>query len=200
MGFPGGLEVKASAWNSGSIPGSGRSPGEGNGNPLQYSCLENPMEGGAWWATVHGVTKSQTRLSNFTFTFIIMTNYWYRIAKTNITCKAIILQLKKKLTEKKMLVGHAFSQGYSKDRSLLLSCLPLLLATLLLWLVEAPLQSHGTFLCIFPLKPLCTSLWPGFPLLIKTPVIGLGPIPNPVWPNLHLIIPAKALFPDKSHS
>jgi len=44
------------------------SPGEGNGNPLQYSCLENPMDGGAWWATVHGVTKSQTRLSDFTFT------------------------------------------------------------------------------------------------------------------------------------
>ena len=47
----------------GSIPGSGRSPGEGNGNPLQYSCLENPMDGGAWWATVYG---SQT----FTFTFM----------------------------------------------------------------------------------------------------------------------------------
>ena len=49
--FPGGPEVKASAWNSGdpgSIPGLERSPGEGNGNPLQYSCLENPMEGGAW--------------------------------------------------------------------------------------------------------------------------------------------------------
>ena len=68
-GFPGGLEVKASASNSGdpgSIPGSGRSPGEGNGNPLQYSCLENPMDGGAWWATVHGVAKSRTRLSDFT--------------------------------------------------------------------------------------------------------------------------------------
>ena len=50
----------------GSIPGSGRSPGEGNGNPLQYSCLENPMDGGAWSASVHGVTKSQTRLSDFT--------------------------------------------------------------------------------------------------------------------------------------
>ena len=50
-GFPGGIEVKASAWNVGdpdSIPGSERSPGEGNGHPLQYSCLENPMEGGAW--------------------------------------------------------------------------------------------------------------------------------------------------------
>ena len=45
------------------------SPGEGNGNPLQYSCLEDPMDGGAWWATVHGVTKSWTRLSDFTFTF-----------------------------------------------------------------------------------------------------------------------------------
>ena len=69
----GGSEVKASACNAGalgSIPGSGRSPGEGNGNPLQYSCLENPMDGGAWWATVHGVAKSLTRLSYFTFTFV----------------------------------------------------------------------------------------------------------------------------------
>ena len=50
------------------VPESGRSPGEGNGNPLQYSCLENPMDGGAWWATVHGVAKSRTQLSDFTFT------------------------------------------------------------------------------------------------------------------------------------
>ena len=57
LGFPGGSEVKASACNVGDlglIPGWGRSPGEGNGNPLQYSCLENPMDGGAWWAPVHG--------------------------------------------------------------------------------------------------------------------------------------------------
>ena len=47
----------------GSIPGSGRSPGGGNDNPLQYSCLENPMARGVWWATVHGVTKSWTRLN-----------------------------------------------------------------------------------------------------------------------------------------
>ena len=69
LGFPGGSEVKASACNAGdlgSIPGLGRSPGEGNGNPLQNSCLENPMDGGAWWATVHRVAKSQTRLSYFT--------------------------------------------------------------------------------------------------------------------------------------
>ena len=66
---PGGSEVKASACNAGdlsSIPGSGRSTGEGNGNPSQYSCLENPMDGGAWWATVHRVAKSWTRLSDFT--------------------------------------------------------------------------------------------------------------------------------------
>ena len=64
MGFPCGSEVKASARNAGdlgSIPGPGRSPGEGNGNPLQDSCLENPMDRGAWWATVHGVAKSRTR-------------------------------------------------------------------------------------------------------------------------------------------
>ena len=48
--------------NAGLIPGSGRFPGEGNGNPLQYSCLENPMDRGAWRATVHRVAKSQTRL------------------------------------------------------------------------------------------------------------------------------------------
>ena len=63
MGFPGGSEVKASASNAGdlgSIPGLGRSPGEGNGNPLQYSCLGNPMDGEAWKATVHGVAKSWT--------------------------------------------------------------------------------------------------------------------------------------------
>ena len=75
MGFPGGSEVKASACNVGDlgpIPGSGRSPGEGNGNPLQYSCLGNPMDRGAWWATVHGVAKSRTRLSDFTFTLKYM--------------------------------------------------------------------------------------------------------------------------------
>ena len=69
LGFPGGSEVKASASNAGnpgSIPGLGRSCREGNGNPLQYSCLENPMDRGAWQATVHGVTKSRTRLSDFT--------------------------------------------------------------------------------------------------------------------------------------
>ena len=63
MCFPGGSEVKASACNAGDlglIPGLGRSPGEGNGNPFQYSCLENPMDGGACWVTVHGVTKSRT--------------------------------------------------------------------------------------------------------------------------------------------
>ena len=62
--------VKVSTYNvrdPGSIPGSRRSPGEGNSNPLQYSCLENPMDEGAWQAIVHGVTKSQTRLSNFTY-------------------------------------------------------------------------------------------------------------------------------------
>ena len=66
VGFPDGTTVKnlpANAGdirNLGSIPGLGRSPGGGNGNPLQYSCLENPMDRETWWATVHGVTKSWT--------------------------------------------------------------------------------------------------------------------------------------------
>ena len=67
---------KASARNAGdlgSIPELGRCPGEGRSDPLQYSCLENPMDGGAWWVTVHGVAKSQTQLSDFTFTFCLVT-------------------------------------------------------------------------------------------------------------------------------
>ena len=66
QGFPGGSDGKEATCNAGdlaSIPGSGRSPGDGNGNPLWYSCLENPVDRGAWRATVHGVVKSQTRLS-----------------------------------------------------------------------------------------------------------------------------------------
>ena len=61
-----GKESACNVGDLGSIPGSGRSPGEGNGNPLQYPCLENPMDGGTWYATVHGAPKSRTRLSDFT--------------------------------------------------------------------------------------------------------------------------------------
>ena len=73
LGFPGGADGKASAHNVGdlgSILGSGRSSGEGNGNPLQYPCLENPMVGGALYATVQGDAKSQTRLNDFTHTVL----------------------------------------------------------------------------------------------------------------------------------
>ena len=72
QGFPcssNGEESACEARDLGFIPGLGSSPGEGNGNPLQYSCLENSMDGEAWWVTVHGVAKSRTRLSNFPFTF-----------------------------------------------------------------------------------------------------------------------------------
>ena len=71
LGFPcgsAGKEFTCNAGDLGSTPGLGRSPGEGKGYLLQYSCLENPMDGGACWAIVHGVTKSLTPLSNFTFT------------------------------------------------------------------------------------------------------------------------------------
>ena len=66
-GFPGGSGVKnppANARDMGLIPRSGRSTGEGNGNPLKHSCLENPMDRGAWWAVVHGVAKSWAQLSH----------------------------------------------------------------------------------------------------------------------------------------
>ena len=79
------------------------SPGEGNGNPLQYSCLENPMDGGAWWATVHGVTNSRTRLSDFTF-YLSISNSTARkqsvCAGTSLpTQKNCVLYQIKKLTE-----------------------------------------------------------------------------------------------------
>ena len=61
--------LPANAEDTGSIPGLGRAPRGGNGTPLQYFCLENSMDGGAWWAAVHGVAKSWARLSEFTFTF-----------------------------------------------------------------------------------------------------------------------------------
>ena len=74
QGFSGSSNGKESAYNAGdpdSIPGSGRSPGEGNGNSLQYSCLGNPMDRGAWQAAVHRVAKIRTRLTNtFTFTYL----------------------------------------------------------------------------------------------------------------------------------
>ena len=72
MGFPGGTSGKEPACQCrrhkrcGLIPGSGRSPGEGNGNPLQYSCLENPMDRGGWWAIAHGVAELDTTESDLT--------------------------------------------------------------------------------------------------------------------------------------
>ena len=75
--FPGGSAGKESAGSVGdlgSIPGSGRSPGEGNGNPLLYPCLENPMDRGAWQATVHGVTESDT---------LTRTDAWKEAQKTS---------------------------------------------------------------------------------------------------------------------
>ena len=73
MGFPGDSDGKESTCNAGdqdSIPRLGRSPGEENGNPLRYSCLENPMDRGVWWATTPGIAKSQIELSDFTFPFL----------------------------------------------------------------------------------------------------------------------------------
>ena len=61
--------------------------GEGDGTPLQYSCLENPMDGGAWWAVVHGVAKSQTRLSDFTFTF-----HFHALEKEMATHSSVLVQ------------------------------------------------------------------------------------------------------------
>ena len=76
LGFPGGSDSKESACSAKdlhSIPGLGRSPGGGHGNPLQYPCLKNPVDRKAWWAAVHMVAKNRTRLSNFHFTSLLRT-------------------------------------------------------------------------------------------------------------------------------
>ena len=70
---------------SSSLPPHGLTVGEGNGTPLQYSCLENPMDRGAWWAAVHGVTRSRTRLSNFTFTF-----HFHALEKEMVTHSSVL--------------------------------------------------------------------------------------------------------------
>ena len=80
MGFPGGSDDIESQGDLGSTTGLGRSPGEGNGNPLQYSRLENSMDRGAWWATVHGVAKSRTRLSEHTSTVGHLTPFFNKTA------------------------------------------------------------------------------------------------------------------------
>ena len=88
MGFPGSRVIKNSLANAGdtkdtgSIPGSGRSPGERNGNPLQYSCLENPMDRGAWRAADHGVAKNCTPLNGGTHANIQISVYLYTESKT----------------------------------------------------------------------------------------------------------------------
>ena len=104
MGFPGGSDGKVTAGNVGDpgwISGSGRPPGEGTGNPLQYSCLENSTDGGAWWATVHSVTKRQTQLSDFTFTFFLYPKY------TKISYDSV--KKKKNLIKKWCVCVHAKS-------------------------------------------------------------------------------------------
>ena len=112
LGFPGGSEDKVSAYNVGDpglIPGSGRSPGEGNGNPLQYSCLENPMDGGAWWATVHRVAKGRTWLSNFTF--ISLSELLFNLCNISLNFMWIIL------TDRRVgeftYLGHSFETDIS---------------------------------------------------------------------------------------
>ena len=114
MDFPGGSDGKASAFNVGdlgSMPRSGRSPGEGNDNPLQYSCLENSTDGGAWWATVHGVANSWTQLRDFTHSGTICINASNSYVKFE-TCKRIcclgILPMKQIYTEMHAMISMEF--------------------------------------------------------------------------------------------
>ena len=97
-GFPGGSDSKESVCNVGdlgSIPGTERFPGEGNGNPLQYSCLENSMDRGAWQTTVHGVAKSQTQMNNFHSNFFQQD---FRIQRASKITKNILIYFNTRLT------------------------------------------------------------------------------------------------------
>ena len=85
--LPCGSDGKESACNAGdlcSIPGLGRSPGEGNGNTLQYSCLGNPMDRGAWWASVHGVAQSQTRLKRLSSSSSMDTRSLHKLSEVKV--------------------------------------------------------------------------------------------------------------------
>ena len=93
MGFHGGSVVKnpsAIVGDMGSIPGSGKSPGEGNGKLLQYSCLENSMDRGVWWATVHGITK-ESDMTEHTYTLFIKVIYTQLIRNSIISSNSVYL-------------------------------------------------------------------------------------------------------------
>ena len=105
LSFPCSSGVKnppANAGDVGSIPGSGRFPGEGNGNPLQYSCLENSMDRGAWWTTVHAVAKSQTWLSTHTVT------QWY-------SCQQSFLESLMNMESEVMALNNGKNQNHLRS-------------------------------------------------------------------------------------
>ena len=132
--FPGGAVVKnppTKLGDVGSIPGSERSPREGNGNPLQYSCLENPMDRGAWWATVQGVTKSRTWLSMHTLRNIVSIWLWWNPFPLDIiTCLSFFTAVTTD-ARREVLLPSPLLQASSV--SPLLPCSPLLPFHFFLW-------------------------------------------------------------------
>ena len=109
MGFPSDSDSKESACNvgdTGSTPGSERSPGEGNGNPLQYSCLENAMDRGAWRGTVHGITKSQAQLNKWHFQFLKSINNCTKIFVITIVINEMKEQILREQIPEETDSGH----------------------------------------------------------------------------------------------
>ena len=144
LSFPGDSAVKnlpVKAGDTGLIPGSGRSPGEENGNPLQYSCLENPRDRGDWWAAVHGVAKSRTQLNNWACMHILEhSNKYYNINSQRVVPNQQLechhhlgIQLLLLLFSRSVMSDSLDPMDYSMPGFPVLHCLPEFVQTHVHW-------------------------------------------------------------------
>ena len=154
------------------------SSGEGNGTPLQYSCLENPMDGGAWWAAVHGVTKSRTRLSNFPFTF-----HFHALEQEMAAHSSVLAWRIPGMGEPGGLpsmgshrVGHDWSNLAAAAAAPLLNLPPTLLKFPLDWAWAPPVSATLTYLLVMQLSSRLSAL--KHSIVMLTVLSGWAMIPS----------------------